>query len=371
MGEEINKIYKELITRTRSLSQGLGIEFFGNRTKFFIQNLLVKAFEETTRPLKGKGSMLRKNLLGKTIDYTASNVITSPPISNSDDVDSMPVKFGYGAFPIATVITLFQPFFLNGLTEFLSNTLRNYVLYSIGEENIKRIDLNQFNSQKAERMIKSFVKSDINRFDPVKFEYVDSNGNDIEVKIPIEEAQKRSDFEDGKSVKRYLTQLDLFYSLATEIAGDKHVYVTRYPVTNFQNIYPSKISLLTTARTKKEVFLKVGDTILNDYFGNKEPYKNYPYVKFEGDPKPKPNTYYNFLNVLMSGNIYLKALGGDYDGDMLYMRGLFTKEANKEAEEKIYSKTNILKIDGNSSRGISKLGKEAIMSLYELTKEGR
>ena len=98
--------------------------------------------------------------------------------------------------------------------------------------------------------------------------------------------------------------------------------------------------------------------------------KEYPTVKFEGDPKPSPKTHYGFYNVLIPGNIYLKALGGDYDGDMLYLKGLFTKEANLEAEKLIYSKSNILNASGGGSRGITKIGKEAIMTLFELTKEG-
>jgi hypothetical protein len=55
---------------------------------------------------------------------------------------------------------------------------------------------------------------------------------------------------------------------------------------------------------------------------------------------------------------------------MLYMRGLFTKEANDEAEKLIYAKSNLLDASGGPSRGIKKIGKEAVVTLYELTKEG-
>jgi hypothetical protein len=77
------------------------------------------------------------------------------------------------------------------------------------------------------------------------------------------------------------------------------------------------------------------------------------------------------MNVFIPGNIYLKAMGGDYDGDMLYMRGVFTKEANAEADKLIYSKSNMLTANGSSSRGLVKIGKDAVMAAYELTKEGR
>ena len=54
---------------------------------------------------------------------------------------------------------------------------------------------------------------------------------------------------------------------------------------------------------------------------------------------------------------------------MLYMRALFTQEANDEAERLIWAKTNMLNPDGSTSRGLSKIDKECTMGLYELTKE--
>jgi hypothetical protein len=364
LGDRINELYKDLISRTNSMSVGFGLGLFGDKTKFKIQSLLIELFEETTRPIRGKGSMLRKHLLGKTIDYTASNVITSPPISNSESVDEMPVKFGYGAFPLPTVLSLFHPFVVSALTDFLSRVIKEAM--TIAYNDIKRMDLNQFNSDAAEKMIKKFIKSTEERFDPVVFTYESTDGTLKEKVIMIEESLTRDNF-----IEREMTLLDILYWITEYAIEDKHVYVTRYPVTNFQNIYPSKLTILTTNKTKKGVYIKLAGVVMNDVFNAGKPFQNYPYVKFKKDPKPAPSTYYSFLNVFMPGNVYLKALGGDYDGDMLYMRGVFTKEANAEAEKLIYAKSNILTANGSTSRGISKIGKDAVMALYELTKEGR
>lgn len=54
---------------------------------------------------------------------------------------------------------------------------------------------------------------------------------------------------------------------------------------------------------------------------------------------------------------------------MLYMRGVFTQEANAEAEKLIWAKTNMLNAKGEVARGLAKVGKEAVMGLYELTKD--
>ena len=53
---------------------------------------------------------------------------------------------------------------------------------------------------------------------------------------------------------------------------------------------------------------------------------------------------------------------------MLYMRGVFTQEANDEAEKLVWSKTNFLDAEGKPSRSLSGIGKELVIGLYEITK---
>lgn len=52
--------------------------------------------------------------------------------------------------------------------------------------------------------------------------------------------------------------------------------------------------------------------------------------------------------------------------DMVTVRGVFTQEANKEAEKIMYSPKNILNILGGNIRTVEK---EAIQTIYQLTKE--
>ena len=56
--------------------------------------------------------MIRKHLLGKTIDFTASNVITAAEVSAAERPEDMPTTFGYSSFPLATLVSLFNPFFV-------------------------------------------------------------------------------------------------------------------------------------------------------------------------------------------------------------------------------------------------------------------
>ena len=58
-------------------------------------------------------------------------------------------------------------------------------------------------------------------------------------------------------------------------------------------------------------------------------------------------------------------VGGDFDGDQVTIRGVFTQEANLECEKLINSPKNILNIVGESVRSTTI---EAIQTLYNLTK---
>ena len=51
------------------------------------------------------------------------------------------------------------------------------------------------------------------------------------------------------------------------------------------------------------------------------------------------------------------------------MRGVFSQEANTEAERLVYSKTNRLNAADGVARGLNKSGKECLLGLYELSKD--
>ena len=52
---------------------------------------------------------------------------------------------------------------------------------------------------------------------------------------------------------------------------------------------------------------------------------------------------------------------------MIFFKGLFSKEANAEAEKMIWRKSNFFFTDGSLSRGISKIEKDCTIGLYQLT----
>lgn len=54
---------------------------------------------------------------------------------------------------------------------------------------------------------------------------------------------------------------------------------------------------------------------------------------------------------------------------MIYTKPIFSKEANDEAERLIFSKTNLLNASGEVSRGLTQIGKDCVLGIYELTRD--
>ena len=139
-----------------------------------------------------------------------------------------------------------------------------------------------FDEDMIKKLIELFIKSTESRFQVLCIE--DEDGNIYELEILKEQ------------LKREFTLMDLIYLASEDICKDKHVYLTRYPIEQYQNIYPSKIAILSTRKTTT---LQMDDKYL----------PNYPVVI--------PDFPCNddvFLDTVVPNNTYLKSLGGDYDG---------------------------------------------------------
>ena len=108
-------------------------------------------------------------------------------------------------------------------------------------------------------------------------------------------------------------------------------------------------SVLSTFDTE---YIKIGDT----------EYKTYPHIDLSYD-KNFISTY--FLDTITLSNLYLSGLGGDYDGDQVTIKSVFSQEANAECERIMLSKSNLLNICGNNVR---KTSNEGVQTIYMLTR---
>jgi hypothetical protein len=111
----------------------------------------------------------------------------------------------------------------------------------------------------------------------------------------------------------------------------------------YRNVCITKVKVLVTEKSMHKV---IGTREFNDY----------PILEGE-------NT--NWVDSIKPNNAYLKGLGGDFDGDMVSIKGLYTQEANEEAEKLIHKKASLLDASGGASRTVNN---EAVISLYTFTK---
>ena len=90
-------------------------------------------------------------------------------------------------------------------------------------------------------------------------------------------------------------------------------------------------------------------------------YPNYPYIR-QNDIGS--NTSNMFVDSVRMCNLFLNGIGGDYDGDTTSNAGLYSIEANEEAERVMKSKFNLIGLGGTPIR---EAGNEAFQALYSLT----
>jgi DNA-directed RNA polymerase beta' subunit len=330
----INDLYVKLISKTMTVTGSSGFDFMSHISENSTQLLLVEIYNELVQDLATKNGFIHKALMGKAVDYASRLVISAPKI-RSETWNEQRVDFEHSGIPLAQLCVLFFPFFMKGIKDFLEEELS--AIQFVYDEKDNKINLKNpmedYTPEKIKKLIKLFIKSVENRFDILT---VNTEKGYLPMMLYYED------------LERDFTLTDLMYIVADKIIQDKHVFISRYPIEHFQGIYPSKIFILSTYKTKKQ---KIKNRWFEDY---PEIYLDYP---------EKQTAFIDTLNI---NNAYLSALGGDYDGDMVPVRGLFSQEANMEANRIMNSKSIILDASGNNVR---KMGHEVIATLYSLTKD--
>lgn len=327
--DEINNNYSKLIRLASVMSDDEGFAFTGVSSEATMQTTLNEIYRYLTSALAKKTGIIHQGLLGKSVDYATRSVISAPRLM-TQKWDENSIKFGYTGVPLSQVCVLFYPFFV----KFIQDMVEPF------KEELEAQDINvdeQFSEEKIKKMLELFIKSPDSRFQP--FKVYNKKGDSVPVNLYYED------------LHRPFSLTDLIYIASYDIIQDKHVFITRYPIEQYQNIYPSKITLLST---KDTVMQKIHDRIL----------PNYPVIYPDYPGKLAHEEVW--VDTVRPYNGYLASLGGDYDGDTVSLRAVFTHEANREADNIINSKANILDQTGSNAR---KIGNEAIQAIFGLTRK--
>lgn len=356
---EINDKYSKLLRLCSAINTNNNFDFIFNHTNAKIQSTLVEIYDLLKGNLEKKNGLIRKSLLGKSIDYGARSVITAPTF-NANHPDEMDVSFYRSGIPLAQTCANFTPFVVSWVKHFfereLEKTGSKYPVRDPKTKEIMYIELKEpalyFNEDFITKKLERFIHSTGDRFEKVVLPVIDKK---YEGKVFLSFAgrnyQEGIPESESPLINRPATWTDIFYQACyNAVEEPKEMgWITRYPLLDYFGMLPTYIFVHST---KKTVPMFIGDKV----------YKRYPDI----DPNlDKAEVSTSFIDSVTMSNLYLQGLGGDYDGDQVSIRGVFSQEAKIEAEKIMKSKANILNVYGQNMR---KTTNEGVQTLYMMTK---
>lgn len=353
---EINDKYSALI-RTVSVSTGgnmlFDITLASTRAK--VQDSLVDLYDFIKGKIEKKTGMIRKNLLGKSVDYGSRTVI-SAPIIDAETPEEMNINLYHTGLPLAQCCSLFNPFIVAWVKNFFRRTFETSggkMPLKNKDGKITQVEVDSpemyFNDEFIKKQIDAFIRGHESRFDiiyvPVKHEK-----KFLPFTFTYRDYIKDKPMSESNIKSRACTWCDIFYQAAVDATDDKMVSISRYPILDNFSFFNTSIFVIST---KKTMPVYIDERV----------YENYPVIDIDVS---RDRISSLFIDTTVMSNAYLKGLVGDYDGDQVSNRGLFTQEANAQAKEIMHSKKHFMDSTGKNFRTCSI---EAIQTLYNLTKD--
>lgn len=363
----INELYRNLIVFVKALreSSDYGLTL-SDSTRGRIQDNIQQIYdwfgsgttiggEQTSDVIPGKFGVIRMSVLSKTTDY-ASRLVLSAPELKVERLDDVEADLDYSVLPLASACVNFLPFIMYHVRRFFENEFSgDSVIPIISEDKTVKYYhpkdyQSEFSDERIKKEIDRFCTGFSNRFIPVVVPTIEGKNVTLRFKGRNVSAE---DFAAGKTdtfpiSDRDLTWCDIFFMAAVAATEDKHILITRYPIDSYFNQYPTKIRISSTTKTEPMV-------VRNKF------YKNYPLIR---QSDIGTNTSNRFIDTLNISNLYLDGIGGDYDGDQVTVKGVYSEEANAELDKQLESKSHYFNLGG---KGVRTSDKEAMQSLYNLT----
>lgn len=359
---DINKLYSSLLIGTKSIKETKDYGFdTSDMINGRIQETLLNIYDWFSKEpnIYGKKGIMKRSVVSKTSDYGARLVISAPNL-RVERVDDLMVDLDHSALPLSAALVNFFPYIIFYIRRFFENEFVGRATYDT--VNGKSYELEDpmiyFSDERIKQEINRFIKGFSNRFVPIEVPikedqlpkgkkiYMKYKGRIYKGKFVEKDNMDENQME---ILDRRLTWCDIFYRAAVEVTKDKHIMITRFPIDSYFNIFPSKIVVSSTKDTEVMII-------------NNEVYSRYPKIREEDIGS---NTSNKFVDTFQMSNLHLSSIGGDYDGDQVSVRGVYSVEANKECDEYMNSKSHYIGMDGYNVRV---MGNETIQSLYCLTK---
>ena len=331
--DELNSLYTRLLG-LKSVTAHTSSNVYQIYSKF--QDAAIDIYTYIHDHVGSKNGFFQKNLLAKNTMFTARNVISAPRYNT----DNPPIGVFRTGYPLHTCVSLFKPLIEFQLKQFFSYS--NVLNIHPNKNEVRQTTLaNIYDNKMISDLCNIYMKNPGSRF---RIMYLDADNT-----IPMQ--MEYLDLNKNEKITRPVTLTDVIY-ICSKIAivdADRMVYTVRYPIGDVYGAFFTKVHVLSTV-----------DTTRIEFMGEK--YDTYPIVDVN---RPHNRVATSFADTLTPSNSRLKAIGGDYDGDTVKSIGLWSDEANKRAEELMYSKIYNIKAECDS---VYVIGIECLNGLYGLTK---
>lgn len=362
--DEINTMYSKLIGYANAIESS-SLQSVNNLNMYRVQTQLVAIRKYGQSLVEKKNGFFKRGVMGKNQDFGGRSVISTPLLSGVKNPSQCAIDCIHTGVPLSQCISMAYPIVKYGLSEFFARLFESsgnkiVALSYIDQKDPKKgyesrlieVDnaIEKFSDEYLHKMANIYINSYRNRFDKIEVPVKNSNGK----KYYLSFCYKTNE---GQKIVRPLTWTDVLFQVCYNQLKDKHIYVTRYPMVDYLSIFVNKIRVLSTVKTIPQItvwnLMKDGPT--------DEVFQFYPAVDFTADEE-KINTL--FIDTLTMSNLYLNTLGGDYDGDTVSFRMVFSEEANQEAHELVNSPKNYFNLKGDLVRIIKN---EAFLTFYNMT----
>ena len=301
-----------------------------------LQDAVVEIYTYIHKYVSTKNGYFQRNLLAKNTVATCRNVISAPSYrSNNPEIGIF--RTGY---PLMSLASMFQPFVKFHMKQFLSYD--NIVSFHPTPDEVSRENIaNIYDDKMIDDLIRIYMQNPGARF---RIMYLDPDN-----KTPIIFTALNT--KTNEPISRPLTLTDVIYLCCyrATVAADRHVYTVRYPIGDHLGAFFTKVHVLSTNTTVSVQFQ--GET-----------YPTYPDIDLS---LSHMRVSTSFVDVVQRSNSRLSNLGGDYDGDTIKSTGIWSDEANEQAEKMMLSKVYNLRPDLTAAYPIAI---EALNGLYGLTK---
>lgn len=374
---KINTFYIKIMRLASLIKNTSGILFYDDdpdvpvvsTSHVKMQTELSELYKFFMDKLGGANGFINKHVVGKSTDYGARLVISTPDF-NSEHYTDCEVDFFRTSTPLSVAMNIFAPFVIYGLNTWIKNKVsgHNYLRYydktkkELTSRDLDPTWLDEFSGDNIRKTMDLYKKSKKFRVEPFTLKGVDGTRIPITVffKVVGENTVLSTDINDVIEIDekdldkhtRYMTNCEMYYIICMNYISDKPIFNTRYPITTHNSTYSSLMNIIPSNNYATVLF-------------NGESYKRYPVLKY----KTESEIEHIFTDSLRMHSVYPDVMGADFDGDQIYTQGVFSNEGKEECMTHMKEVSNVLGIDGNVMRNLPQVVKHGLYGLtYKIPK---